>query len=111
MEDPISHQMYIKQLEKIKNRENLYLPKENSIKKELKELNEKIIKLEKEIKDNDRIIKNIKSKKNNKINKNNEFVSEVIKIQNEQLKKVIQQNKILKNELREAKKKQNLYSQ
>ena len=111
MADPISHQMYIKQLEKIKNRENLYLPKENSIKKELKELNEKIIKLEKEIKDNDRIIKNIKSKKNNKINKNNEFVSEVIKIQNEQLKKVIQQNKILKNELREEKKKQNLYSQ
>ena len=33
MVDPISHQMYIKQLEKIKNRKNLYLPKENSIKK------------------------------------------------------------------------------
>jgi hypothetical protein len=58
MFDPISHQMYIKQLEKIKIRKNLYLPKENSIKKELKELSEKIIKLEKEIKINNTIIKN-----------------------------------------------------
>ena len=111
MVDPISQQMYIKQLEKIRNRKNLYLPKENSIKKELRELNETIIRLEKEIKANDRIIKNIKTKKNHKVSKNNEFASEVVKNQNEQLKKVVEQNKQLKKQLREAKEKQNLYSQ
>ena len=86
MVDPISHQMYIKQLEKIKNRKNLYLPKENSIKKELKELSEKIIKLKKEIKINDALSKTFKKNKKMKrvktINLNLNLLNS-----NEQLKK------------------------
>ena len=66
--DPIALQSYIKQLAKIKNRKNLYLPVDNLLTKEykkLKEENAKITKLEKEVKKNDKIIKNINAIKEN----------------------------------------------
>ena len=86
MVDLILHQMFIKQLEKIKNRKNLYLPKENSIKKELKELSEKIIKLKKEIKINNTLSKILKKNKKIKREKTMNLNLNLLN-SNEQLKK------------------------
>ena len=110
--DPIALQSYIKQLAKIKNRKNLYLPVDNLLTKEykkLKEENAKINKLEKEVKKNDKIIKNINAKEKNKQMKNNEFAQEVLNIQKMQLKKIIEENKKLKREIKDKKTEINIY--
>ena len=110
--DPIALQSYIKQLAKIKHRKNLYLPVDNLLTKEykkLKEENERINKLEKEVKKNDKIIKNINAKEKNKKTINNEFAQEVLNIQKMQLKKIIEENKKLKREIKDKKNEINIY--
>ncbi len=104
--DPFIEKYHETQLGKIKSRKNIYLPNETDLKKqkELKDITEKINKLEKEIKNNDKLINTIKAKENKrKIDKEDEFAQEVYKLQKEQLNKIIEQNKQLKQELKEAK--------
>ncbi len=104
--DPFVQKYHASQLGKIKTRKNVYIQNETDLKKqkEIKDLTEKINKLEREIKANDKLINSIKAKENNKkINEDDEFLKEVNKLQKEQLNKIIEQNKELKKELKEAK--------
>ena len=105
--DPFVQKYHENQLGKIKTRKNVYIQNETDLKKqkEIKDITEKINKLEREIRENDKLINTIKAKENNKkINEDDDFLQEVIKLQKEQLNKIIEQNKQLKQELKEAKK-------